>query len=232
VGIAGEDDLDAPDLLTDAAPAASSAGASPPKRVTNGAGQGRKILGPDASAAARDQLVKEIATLKSGEDLALWAHRQLPIKNTLKSDDALAVEAAYQAALERLARSEPPEEGSWSDAMASPLKKTVRRRNKAHLAFVAAQPCLVCRRTPCEAHHLKFAQPRALGRKVSDEFTVPLCHEHHRELHRCGNEAAWWTNLQIAPLEVAKNLWEVNQVLSAAPSASSSAAKAHTEMSP
>jgi hypothetical protein len=84
----------------------------------------------------------------------------------------------------------------------------VRRRNKGHLAFVAAQPCLVCRRSPCDAHHLKFAQPRTLGRKVSDEFTVPLCREHHRDLHRHGNEIAWWANVQVAPIEVAKELWQ------------------------
>jgi hypothetical protein len=81
-------------------------------------------------------------------------------------------------------------------------------RNKAHLAFVAAQPCLVCQRTPCDAHHLKFAQPRTLGRKVSDEFTVPLCRDHHQELHRNGNEVAWWANVHIAPIEAAKDLWD------------------------
>jgi hypothetical protein len=132
VGIAGEDDLDAPDLLTDAAPAAPSAGASPAKKATNGAGEARKMLGLDASATTRDQLVKEIDTLKTGEELALWAHRSLGTKNTLMSDDTLAVEAAYQAALERLARSEPAEDGPRFDAMPSPFKKPVRRRNKAH----------------------------------------------------------------------------------------------------
>lgn len=89
----------------------------------------------------------------------------------------------------------------------TPRPKPVRRRDKAHLAFVAAQPCLVCQRTPCDAHHLKFAQPKALGRKVSDEFTVPLCRAHHNELHRHSNEPAWWANLKIAPLPVARELW-------------------------
>jgi hypothetical protein len=92
-----------------------------------------------------------------------------------------------------------------------PLQKTGRRRSKAHLAFVASQPYLVCRRSPCDAHHLKFAQPRALGRKVSDEFTVPLCSDHHRDVHLFGNEVAWWTNLKIAPLEVAHDLWTASQ---------------------
>src|SRR5438105_13559929 len=53
----------------------------------------------------------------------------------------------------------------------------------------------------------KFAQPRSLGLKVSDEFTVPVCREQHHELHRHGSEMAWWANLQIAPLEVASELW-------------------------
>jgi hypothetical protein len=90
----------------------------------------------------------------------------------------------------------------------APPRKSVRRRSKAHLGFVAAQPCLICRRLPCDAHHLKFAQPRSLGRKVGDEFTAPLCRDHHRQLHRHGNEAAWWANQQIAPIEVAKELSE------------------------
>ena len=91
-----------------------------------------------------------------------------------------------------------------------PLAKQIRRRSKAHLAYVRAQPCVICQREPCDAHHLKFAQTRALGRKVSDEFTVPLCRNHHIDLHRGGNEIAWWANLQIAPLEIAKRLWTVS----------------------
>src|SRR5262249_7909338 len=72
-----------------------------------------------------------------------------------------------------------------------------RLRDKAHLKFVASQPCLVCGRQPSDPHHLRFAQPRALGMKVSDEFTVPLCRGHHRQLHQTGNEAGWWENLKI-----------------------------------
>jgi DNA recombination protein Rad52 len=59
-----------------------------------------------------------------------------------------------------------------------------RLRDKAHLKFVASQPCLVCGRQPADPHHLRFAQPRAMGLKVSDEFTVPLCRTHHRQLHQ------------------------------------------------
>ena len=46
-----------------------------------------------------------------------------------------------------------------------------------------------------------------MGRKVSDEFTVPLCSSHHRELHGSGNERIWWGKQGIDPVPVAKELW-------------------------
>jgi hypothetical protein len=85
--------------------------------------------------------------------------------------------------------------------------KTIRLRDKDHCKFVTTQPCAVCGRTPSEAHHIRFAQPRALGRKVSDEYTVPVCRLHHRELHRYGDEASWWAGVCIDPLSVALELW-------------------------
>lgn len=83
-----------------------------------------------------------------------------------------------------------------------------RLRDKAHLRFVASKPCLVCGRQPSDPHHLRFAQPRALGRKVSDEFTVPLCRGHHRLLHQAGNEVVWWQGLKVDALGIAKELWD------------------------
>ena len=82
-----------------------------------------------------------------------------------------------------------------------------RLRDKAHLKFVATQPCLICGRQPSDPHHLRFAQPRAIGLKVSDEFTVPLCRGHHRQLHQAGNEKAWWTDRNVNALSIAKDLW-------------------------
>lgn len=87
------------------------------------------------------------------------------------------------------------------------IPEVKRLRDKDHLRFVATHPCLVCGRQPAEAHHLKFSQPSALGRKVSDAFTVPLCALHHRDLHTTGNELAWWERKQIDPLVTANMLW-------------------------
>jgi ERF superfamily len=88
------------------------------------------------------------------------------------------------------------------------LSEPRRYRDRAHLRFVSAQPCLICGRRPSDAHHLRFAQPRALGRRVSDEYAVPLCRSHHRALHRCGDEAAWWETNKADPLVVARELWQ------------------------
>jgi hypothetical protein len=89
----------------------------------------------------------------------------------------------------------------------SALKKTKRRRDKRHLEYVASKPCIVCGRNPSDAHHLRFAEPLALGRKVSDEFTVPLCRIHHRELHDRGDEKAWWATVRVDPGPIARQLW-------------------------
>jgi hypothetical protein len=89
-----------------------------------------------------------------------------------------------------------------------PVGKTVRLRDKHHLKFVSKQPCLVCGRKPSDPHHLRFAQPRALGRKVSDEFTGPVCRLHHSEIHRNGDEAAWWERINIDPVAIALALWQ------------------------
>lgn len=257
VGIAGEDDLDAPDLVMGpvsppASPPPHPAGSPPSRKPTNGTLH-RPSLNPARSAQLSDQLLAEIAALPDGEALALWAQRRMADKNTLTADDARSVEAACAQLLGSWSvpgelttshdgvrsggpdsAAKPASLGGDDDTTAStvaaittgtplgsefgdrppsrsvtvtPRLKPVRRRNKAHLAFVAAQPCLVCQRTPCDAHHLKFAQPKALGRKVSDEFTVPLCRVHHNDLHRHSNEPAWWANLKIAPLPIARELW-------------------------
>ena len=223
VGIAGEDDLDAPDLVSQAKPTPPE---PPPRKSGNGALHlPRATLAADQSAQRRDELLNQISSPASEEALAIWAQKALPIKNTLTSEDAQAVELAYLTQVGRFSKdssasnsseqaSSRPGQNDRSGApdYAAPYTKHTRKRSKAHLAFVASQPCLICAATPCDAHHVKIAQPHSLGRKVSDEFTVPLCRAHHRELHRHGNERTWWANVQIDPLLIAKELWESSPV--------------------
>jgi hypothetical protein len=218
VGIAGEDDLDAPDIPRKEL---SSPDRTPPRRSGNGIAHAPPLRDGKGSESLRDRLVAEIAEIKGEDALAVWAKRALSLKNELTVGDARSVEAAYLAQLDGTPEvpiapstgaadtaGSPPQPGSMAATEVTPLTKPIRRRSKAHLAVVASQPCLVCKRVPCDAHHLKMAQPRSLGRKVSDEFTVPLCRRHHRELHQHGNERAWWQNQGIDPMPVAAALWE------------------------
>jgi len=110
--------------------------------------------------------------------------------------------------------------------LAHPEPRRVRDRD--HVRFVSRRPCLICGRQPSDAHHLRFSQSRALGRKVSDEFTVPLCRGHHRELHRCGNEAAWWSNAGVDPLAYARTLWLETHPLAHMPTATTARPQAAT----
>ena len=121
-----------------------------------------------------------------------------------------------------IAASREPTPGIDKSVLA--LSEPKRHRNKEHLRFVAQQPCLICGRTPSDPHHLRFAQQRALGRKVSDEFVVPLCRTHHRALHRVGNEPGWWQAARIDPLNVARKLWgQTRMVEQAEPDAAQAA---------
>ncbi|HEX3337865.1 MAG TPA: Rad52/Rad22 family DNA repair protein, partial [Pseudolabrys sp.] len=125
----------------------------------------------------------------------------------LRRDQATAKEEAAAAA-PSLAPVAPILPTAKIDKSLLTIAEPKRIRDKAHLKFVASQPCLVCGRQPSDPHHLRFAQPRAIGLKVSDEFTVPLCRGHHRQLHQAGNEEAWWNKHKINALEIAHGLWE------------------------
>jgi hypothetical protein len=268
VGIAGEDDLDAPDLAEgtkadgvnkadvadmEGAAVSSQPGeavrerrpATAPRRTEKVARPARTVLGQEQSAALREKLLADLNQLQSADEAADWVHKNLAAKNTLIAADADLVEAGFRKRLETIelasaAREEKlqpaPTEGPSSSvekpfvaqiedalAVAPPVisdnasvrrrpvaAKTIRLRDKVHCKFVASQPCIVCGRTPSEAHHIRFAQPRALGRKVSDEYTVPVCRVHHRELHQYGDEASWWTGANVDPLPIALDLWQRN----------------------
>ena len=83
-----------------------------------------------------------------------------------------------------------------------------RLRDPEHLRYVASLPCLICARTPAQAHHLRFAQPRSLGSKVGDQWTVPLCFIHHRSLHDAGDEQLWWQVHAVDAKAEAERLWQ------------------------
>jgi ERF superfamily len=266
VGIAGEDDLDAPDLSAGPAPPAEL---PQPARQSNGqtavlrpraesdrkrprASGATSVLGVQLSASLRESLIEQLTAINSADEAAAWAHRNLLAKNTLTAADAKMVEQRFRARLSAIGPShetcDRPAEGGIPDDLASPepphavpdqtavaaasdagprqkapmratkkqsrcdairaLGKTVRLRDKDHRRFVLRQACLVCGRMPSDPHHLTFTQPRALGRRVSDEFIVPICRVHHRELHRSGDEAAWWRKLNIDPIPIALRLWQ------------------------
>jgi DNA recombination protein Rad52 len=82
-----------------------------------------------------------------------------------------------------------------------------RIRCKQHLKYVASKPCVICGRSPSQAHHVRFAQARGVALKVSDEFVVPLCAVHHRENHTTGDERRWWHERNLDPLAIAGELW-------------------------
>jgi hypothetical protein len=97
------------------------------------------------------------------------------------------------------------------------LSEPKRVRSKEHLRFVAQQPCIICGRNPAQAHHIRYAQPKGLSLKVSDEFTVPLCAIHHSENHATGDERKWWEQHKIDPLPVASALWRSRRLPLTAP---------------
>ena len=250
VGIAGEDDLDAPDLCAGPNAPSSTAperalqrgdGKSPgqPGRPGNEHGRGnrksepRVILDPAQSAELREKLLIEVGNIVSADLAISWAGEALVAKNTLTAADARLVEDAFERRLSELPSSDAAAssiEGSLplvagpqviaagestDRGRAKGIDKSMltvptprRYRSREHLRYVMQQPCLVCGRKPSDPHHLRYMQPRALGRKASDEFAVPLCRGHHREMHRARDERAWWKQAGIDPIQVARRLWK------------------------
>jgi len=242
VGIAGEDDLDAPDLCTPPSTSAARATGSaaecgakpidsrgelrlPPRSDGNGRTRAAAraasspVLSSDESAALRDRLLGKIEDLQSQESATNWAQGALAAKNRLSAEDAKVVEEAFEKRLSELLPSESAEVAAELRSDQMGIDKSVltvaaprRHRNRDHLRFVMQQPCLLCGRKPSDAHHIRFVQPRALGRKASDEFAVPLCRSHHRAVHRAGDEKTWWKQAGIDPIKVARKLWKHTRI--------------------
>src|SRR5690348_11666404 len=183
VGIAGEDDLDAPNLATSpdlatqsVAPTSRKHSPILPSGGQTGSGLSRALRGvekppakPNLSAmASKDlqrQLILELNGLTDLDALAGWAHRVLPLKGQLSTADAKNLEAAFAEALVKLgdidsilpghdARDTVGQLASTDGDVGAivAIPKPIRERDRHHLKFVAAQPCLVCGRTPTDAH--------------------------------------------------------------------------------
>jgi hypothetical protein len=255
VGIAGEDDLDAPDLC-DGPLSPSAVDRSlkpkdgqprmPPRTPDNGHGRSGGIKGERAvtldleqSATLREKLLTELRIITSVDLAAAWARDALTAKNSLSAADAKLVEDAFEQRLSEIPSCDAAASSNddSSPQIAGPQviaatritdagqakgidKSTLtvaaprRYRNREHLRYVAQQACLLCGRKPSDPHHLSFTQPRALGRKVSDEFAVPLCRGHHRAAHRSRDERAWWRQAGIDPIKVARRLWKATRGVS------------------
>jgi hypothetical protein len=156
VGIAGEDDLDAPDATAAPPPPEFRAGNRPDVKGNKCAAQRPPLLSPDQSSQLREQMLAELDCLTNENDLLAWAQAGLPRKNTLLVADARILESAYLEKLAAVSQALPdtldslkPDasvEDTPSDATANLAfpKGPVRKRSKAHLLFVRDQPCLVC----------------------------------------------------------------------------------------
>jgi hypothetical protein len=196
------------------------------------------MLDPDQSTALREKLLLDIANIRSADLATGWAREALAAKNSLTASDAKLVEDAFERRLSDLgptdavalsednssgtqvaalqetvateSRDDGPTKGIDKSILAVPAPR--RYRNREHLRSVAKQPCLICGRKPSDPHHLRYVQPRALGRKPSDEFAVPLCRVHHRAVHRARDERAWWQAAGIDPSKVARKLWKDTRI--------------------
>jgi len=142
--------------------------------------------GPPGTASSLGSVVAQAPSLEETRPTALSRHK---------------------GGRQRRSRTAAALQGERIDKSALTITEPRRYRNQEHLRFVAQQACLVCGRKPSDPHHLRFMQPRALGRKVSDEFVAPLCRIHHRAAHRAGDERAWWKQAGIDPVKVARELW-------------------------
>jgi hypothetical protein len=229
VGIAGEDDLDASDLATPTIPTAKIDKPAENKISRLNGGQGhstqqfsgdrrakavsnprKPTLEPESSAALCEQLMAELGGMNSAEDGANWRverafqARLASLITEAADDQPMSQEAGSR--LPRVDRGRKQRRATSINKSVLSLPAPRRIRDRDHVKLVAKQSCLICGRRPADAHHLRFAQSRALGRKASDEYTVPLCRGHHREVHRSGDEAEWWKKVGIDPTVPARAL--------------------------
>jgi len=192
VGIAGEDDVDAPDLCdsqtssADEHPLMSRDGQPrvPPRNPGNGQrrngmpGERSGTLEPERSAALREELLTALANITSADSAAIWAQEALPAKNSLAAVDAKLVEDAFERRLSELAPSQSAEtadDGAISihvdlaGAHATPVKGNGDPDQPGGIN--KSVPVLATPRRYRNPEHLRYVAQQAClicGRKQSD----------------------------------------------------------------
>jgi hypothetical protein len=152
VGIAGEDDLDAPDLIGPGPQAEKliadrkSVGKGSQQSGSNrraGRAKPNKFSSPSAnselsaalSASLRAELLREIECLGAADDVAPWAQRRLPAKNQLSATDAQRVEGAFAAKLAVIQAQSAKTSDALSEQSLAEQTSAATRINKSMLVF-------------------------------------------------------------------------------------------------
>lgn len=83
-------------------------------------------------------------------------------------------------------------------------------RSAAYLKRVRGESCLSCGSPfDVQAHHLRHAERRGMGRKASDIWAVPLCVTCHMNCHTLGRESDWWSaHTRIDPIDWATEFYD------------------------
>ena len=209
VGIAGEDDLDAPDLTR---PTNRTSAPEKPSGTGNGrlnGGHGiaagrtadpkavKPVLAPEASAQSRDRLLAELNDLGSPDAAALWAHRSLGEKNKLTAPDAQRLEEAFRAKLATFVvppcgpdGTMTPGSGAAQPSSAErgknqqPTRSTGRQQERAGATGAAPGPRPRARQV-CRQTSLPDLRPTAVGRPPSAICPNPSARpQGQRRVHR------------------------------------------------
>ena len=78
-----------------------------------------------------------------------------------------------------------------------------------HLDKIRGMSCIICESPPkSDPHHITNAEKSGMGRKVGDNWTVPLCRECHGRLHMYKyGEKLFWAMTGIDPLEKSREFF-------------------------
>lgn len=82
-------------------------------------------------------------------------------------------------------------------------KPPKRLRSKKRMEAAREGGCSVCGNPAADAHHLRIlGHGRGLGVKNGDDYTIPLCRQHHDELHAFGDEKLFLDMHGLDPVKI------------------------------